>query len=84
MQLSVNALQVRERDLLAQNHLVERGDEVGIEEAAVEDAQAETAADELEVVQVLGVDARRGVDLERVVVVGRVLEETVEGVEHLV
>lgn len=69
----------------------------------MKDGETEHAADELEVVQVLGVDRRVRVDLERVVVVlqcassqegfpwprdqtthSRVLEQTVERVEHLV
>ena len=50
----------------------------------MEDTQAQTTADELEVVQVLGVDTGSRVNLEGVVVVRRVLEQTVEGVEHLV
>ena len=45
----------------------------------MEDGEAQAAADELEVVQVLGVDARCGVDLEGVVVVRGVFEEAVEG-----
>lgn len=46
--------------------------------------QAYYATDELEVIQVLGVDARMGVDLQGVVVVSGVLKQTVEGIEHLV
>jgi hypothetical protein len=84
VKLSVNTLQVGQRNLLFQNHLVERDDKVGVQETPVEDTQTEDSADELEVVQVFRVDSRVGVDLEGVVVVGRVLEQTVEGVEHLV
>ena len=50
----------------------------------MEDTETDDSSDELEVVQVLGIDSGVGVDLECVVVVGRVLEETVEGVEHFV
>lgn len=77
-QLDVDALQIRDRHLLLQDHLVEADDEVRVQEPAVEDRQAQAAADELEVVQVFRVDARRGVDLERVVVVRGVLEQAVE------
>ena len=84
MQLGIDTLQISERNLLLQDHLVECRDEVGIQEATVEDAETQAATDELEVVQVLGVDAGRRVDLEGVVVVRRVLKQTVEGVEHLV
>ena len=83
-QLGVDALQIGDDDLLAEDHLVERGDEVRIEEPPVEDAETQAATDELEVVQVLGVHARRGVDLQRVVVVRGVLEQTVKRIEHLV
>lgn len=50
----------------------------------MEHRQTETPADELEVVKMLGIDAGEGVDLERVVVVGRVFEEAIGRVEHLV
>lgn len=42
------------------------------------------AADEAEVGEVVGVDGGGGVDLQAVVVLARVLEEAVHGVEHLV
>jgi hypothetical protein len=50
----------------------------------VEDTQSEHTSDKLEVVQVFRVDSRIGVDLQRVVVVRRVLEQAVERVEHFV
>ena len=50
----------------------------------VEDGQPETSPDELEVLEMFRVDARGRVDLQSVVVVRRVLEEAVRGVEHLV
>jgi len=84
VKLSVDTLQIGQRNLLFQDHLVERDDKVGVQETPVEDTQTEDSTDELEVVQVFRVDSRVGVDLEGVVVVGRVLEKTVEGVEHLV
>ena len=40
----------------------------------MEDAQTETPSDELEVVQMFGIDARSRIDLKGVVVVGGVLE----------
>lgn len=69
MQFGVDTLQVHESHLLLQDHLVEGSDEVGIQEPAVEDAQTQTATDELEVVQMFRVDARGRVDLKSVVVV---------------
>ena len=50
----------------------------------MEDGKANNTTDEFEVSQMLRIDARVRVDLERIVVVRRVLEKTVEGVEHLV
>lgn len=49
----------------------------------MEDTETDTSADEFEVVQVLGVDTGVRIDLEGVVVMCGVLEETVERVEHL-
>lgn len=42
------------------------------------------ASDKLEVVQVVGVDVRRRIDLQTVVVLVGVLEQAVHGVEHFV
>ena len=84
MQLGIHTLQVGKGDLLLQDHLVEGSDEIGIEESTVEDTETKTSTNELEVVQVLRVHSRRRVDLQGVVVVRRVLEQAVEGVEHLV
>lgn len=49
----------------------------------MEDAKAQTSSNELEVVQMLGIDTRCGIDLERVVVMRRILEQAIERVEHL-
>ena len=57
MQLGINTFQVRQRNFLLQNHLVETDDEVGIQEAAVEDAEPKAPADKLEVIQVLWIDS---------------------------
>ena len=50
----------------------------------MEDPKSDASTDELEVIQVFRVDTGVGIDLKGVIVVCRVLEETVEGVEHLV
>ena len=50
----------------------------------MEDAQTETSSDELEVVQMLWIDTGSRIDLESIVVVGGVLEQAVEWIEHLV
>lgn len=84
MEFSINGLKVRECDLLPQNHLVEADDKVCIEETSVEDAKAKTAPDKLEVIQMFRINARRRVDLERVIVMRRIFEQAIEWVEHLV
>ena len=50
----------------------------------MEDTQSETPPNELEIIQVFGIDTGCRIDLKRVVVMGRVFEQTVERVEHLV
>ena len=67
-----------------QHHLIQRSNKEGIQESAVEDRKTYHTADEFEVVEMLWVDARVRVDLEGIVVVRRVLEQTVERIEHLV
>jgi hypothetical protein len=48
----------------------------------VEDSQTNHSADELEVIEMLGVHARVGVNLQGIIIVGGVFEKTVEGIEH--
>jgi hypothetical protein len=84
IQLSINTLQIRKCHLLVQNHLVEADNKVCVQEAPVEYTEAEAAADELEVVEMLRIDTRSRVNLEGIVVVRRVLKQTVEGIEHFV
>ena len=50
----------------------------------MEYSQTDNTSNELEVVEMLGIDARMRVDLKSVVVVCGVLEKTVEWVEHFV
>lgn len=47
----------------------------------MEDSQTQAPTNELEVVQVFRVDSGMRVDLQGVVVVSRILEKTVEGIE---
>lgn len=82
VQILVHTLHVLQRHLLPQHHLIERPDKEGIQETTVENGQPHHTSDELEVVQMLRVDARVRVDLQGIIIVGRVLEQTVEGVEH--
>lgn len=74
MEISIYTLHVLQRHLLSQHHLVESANEEGVQKAAVENGEADNSTNKLEIVQMLGVNAGVGVDLEGVVVVGRVLE----------
>lgn len=84
MQLRIDTLQIRNGDFLLEDHLVERSNKVRIQESSMEDAKTQASTNELEVVQMFRVDTWRRVDLKRVVIMRRVLEQTIEGVEHLV
>lgn len=84
MQILIHALHILETDLLSQHHLVEGSNEEGIQETTVEDSQTNHPADELEVIEMLGVHARMGINLQGIIIVGRVFEETVERIEHFV
>ena len=74
MQFGINTFQVRQRDFLFQDHLIEADNEVRIKEPPVENCQSKHTANELEVVQMFRIDTRRRIDLKRVVVVSGVLE----------
>ena len=50
----------------------------------MEDAQAQTTTYELEVIEMLRIDAGCRIDLQRIVVVRRVFEKAVERVKHFV
>ena len=50
----------------------------------MENSKTDDTANKLEVVQVLRVNARVRVDLESIVVVRRVFEQAIEGIEHFV
>lgn len=50
----------------------------------MEDRQTDDSANELEVVEMLGVDTGVGINLEGIIIVGGVFEETVERIEHFV
>lgn len=56
MEVRVDTLHILQCDLLAQNHLVERANEERVEEATMEDGETNDASNELEVVQMLGID----------------------------
>jgi len=84
VELSIDTLHVGQSDPLLEDHLVECTNEECIQEAPVEDSQTDNATNELEVSKMFRVDAGVWVNLEGVVVVCRVLEQTVERVEHFV
>ena len=84
MEIFVNTLHVLQSNLLPKHHLVECTNEEGIQETAVENRQTNNTADKLEIVEMLGVNSRVGINLQGVIIVGGVFEETVEGIEHFV
>ena len=84
MESLVDTLEVGDRDLFTEDHLVEAGDEESVKETAMEDGHSDNAPDELEVGQMLGVDVRGGVNLEGVAVHGRIGEEPIGWIEHVV
>ena len=50
----------------------------------MENRQTDDSADELEVVEMLGVDTGVGINLQGIIIVRGVFEETVERIEHFV
>lgn len=84
VQILIHTFHILKTDLLPQHHLVESSNEEGIQEATVEDSQTNHSADELEVIEMLGVHARVRINLQGIIIVGRVFEETVERIEHFV
>ena len=84
MDFCIYTLQICKSHILCKHHLVETGNEVCIEESSVEYSQAHDPADEFEVTEVIGIHARRRIDLKCVVVVGGILEQTVAWVKYFV
>lgn len=82
MQILIHTFHILKTDFLAQHHLVESSNKEGIQETTVEDSQTNHSADELEIIEMLGVHARVGINLQGIIIVGRVLEETIERIEH--
>lgn len=48
----------------------------------MEDSQTDHSADELEVIEMLRVHARVGINLQGIIIVGGIFKETVEWIEH--
>ena len=84
MEIGVNSFHIRKVDLLPEDHLVEGADEKSVKESSMEDSQTDNTSNEFEVIQMLWVDARVGIDLKSVVVVGGVFEKAVERIKHFV
>jgi len=84
VKFGVDSLQIGDSHRLSKNHLVERGNEVCVQESPMEDGETNDAADELEVTEMVWVDSRCRIDLQGIIVVRRVLEQSVTRVEDLV
>ena len=84
IKLGINTLKIRQCDLLSDQHLIKADNEEGIQEAPVEDSQSYAAAYESEIAEMFRVDPGCWVDLEGIVIVGRILEEAIDWIEHLV
>jgi hypothetical protein len=63
MEVGIHSLHVRERNPLPQDHFVESANKECIQEPSVENGQANNSADELEIVEMLWVNTRVGIDL---------------------
>lgn len=83
VEFGIDTFHVLEVDFLLEYHLVESANEERVEESPVEDGKAYNSSNELEVPKMLRVDTRMWVDLEGVVVVRAVFEQTVKRIEHL-
>lgn len=84
VEVGIDSLHIGQCNGLVKHHLVQCTNEECIKETTMENSKTDYTANEFEVIEMLWVDSRVGVDLESVVVVGGVLEQTVEGVEHFV
>lgn len=82
--LRIYALQIGQCNFLVDHHLVKADYEEGVQEAFVEECQSYTPANEMEVTEMFRIYSRCGIDLKRVVIVCRILEEAINGVEHFV
>jgi hypothetical protein len=84
MEIFVNSLHVLKCDFLSEHHLIKCANKERIQESAMENCQSDNSSNELEVVQMFGIDAGVRVDLKGVIIVCGVFKETIEGVEHFV
>jgi len=84
MEIGVNAFHVSQDNLLLQYHFIECADKECIEEASVENGQADHSSNKPKIVKMFRVDSRVRVYLEGVIVMGRILKQAIERVEHFV
>ena len=84
VQFIIDRLEVLQVHLLIQHHLIEPGHEIRIQEPMMEHRESEHASYEFEIIEMFRVDAGRRVDLQRIVIVCRIFEQAIAGVEHLV
>jgi hypothetical protein len=74
----INSFQINQRHVFPQNHFIETGDKVCIEESAVEDGQTETSPYKFEIAHMVGINAGGINDL---VIVGRIFKQAIDKVE---
>lgn len=84
VEIFVNSLHILKGDLLSEHHLIECANKERIQESSMEDCQSDNSTNELEVVQMFGIDAGVRIDLKGVIIVCRVFKKTIERVEHFV
>ena len=82
VQLGIDSLQIGKGHGLAKYHLVQARHEIGIQETPMEDGQPHNTTDELEVAQMVRIDAGCGVDLQGIVVVRRIFKQPIARVEY--
>lgn len=74
MEHRINPFHVCQCYFFPQYHLVEGANEEGVKKSSMEDGQTDHPTDEFEVVEMFWVDPRVRIDLQRVVVVRRILK----------
>jgi hypothetical protein len=78
MEFTIDTFHISHSDLFGEDHFIKGDNKKGIEESAMENGETHDTANEFEVVQVFGVDARMRVDLQRIVVMRRVFKKTTQ------
>lgn len=67
MQFGVNAFNIRQRDWLVQELLIERKGETSVQTVTVENRYAQYPSNEMEVRKMIGVDAYNGFRLQNLI-----------------